>query len=276
MNVSGIGIGITATQLFDTWTVSMGGSEKKAGSKPEKVSSENNMIEHFKEEHNPVAKKIEAIMAKFKGGQELSPEEMEFLAKNAPDCYQQVIDILMERQQLEMKLKAAESKMEVLQVYTESLAMVKATKGTGAVEKQNASKTMMRLNHLQNAFGEFVKTPQYRDLEDEGDRAEEIREKAEENGQVQEESSAEESSAEESSAEEILAEEISPEGASPEEMLPEGTSTKEASTDDDNPFIRAKVSSSGNDMEFRKKVHDLYNGNMKRKNYKPVSSGITV
>ncbi len=213
MNVSGIGI--TANQMFDTWTLSMGGSQKKTDFNADnsiKLGSEDSLIEHFKEDNNPVAKKIENIMAKFKGGQELTSEEMEYLAKNAPDCYQQVIKILMERKQLEIQMEAAKSKMEVLQVYTQSLAMVKATKGTGAAEKQQASTTMMRLNHLQNAFGKFVKTTQYRNLEDESDRAEEVREKVEEQGLTQEELAADEAPSE-----------VTADGTPPDELPADGT-----------------------------------------------------
>lgn len=184
MNVSGIGLS-SVYPLFDRGQISISQKEKvndkqaeTGGSAEEKYAHA--LISQFTEDHDPVARKVEQIMAKFMGGRELSEEEMEFLAKNVPDCYKMVREVLIERAQMEMKLEAAESKMEVAQIYSEALTMVKETKGTGEMEKKNAQKTMARVNQLQDAYGGFVGTPTYRELEDEADKAEEIREAIEE------------------------------------------------------------------------------------------------
>ncbi len=276
MNISGISLS-NAYPLFDYGKISITGS--KAPVKPEKTAVKSEvdfMVEQFKENNNPVTKKINQIMGKFMGGQELTPAELDFLAKNAPDCYQTVQEVMAERQQLEMKLEAAESKLEVLQVYTDALAMVKETKGTGEVEKQNAIKTLARVNQLGDAFGGFVASPEYAELPDEGDIAEEISEAVEE---MMEDT---EPAAEQMSEEADMPEEIDTSdgsGTSEEASLPEEEETAEAARpegkehekkskikEEDKHLRRVVTDSSPIDIEFRRKVHDLYKSNMNRSN----------
>lgn len=134
-------------------------------------------IEQFQEENDPQAKKIERILTKFKAGKELSQSEMEYLAKHAPEAYQEVCEVMMERKQLEMELKAAKTKLEAMQAYSNALNKISATKGSGDQEKQQAP--MTRINHVADVYGKFAAGKEYSDLEDEEDKAEAIRESIE-------------------------------------------------------------------------------------------------
>lgn len=193
MNVKATGMASSYMQSpFDGVSIYTGGKKtetkkvQKAASSPEEAFA-NHTIEKFQEENDPQAKRLERILSKFRGGKELSPSELEYLAKHAPEAYKEVCEVLKEREQLERELEMAESTMEVMQAYNNALTMVSETSGTGEQAKQQAFKTMARTNNLADVYRGFVATPEYRALEDEGDKAEEIREGIEEEAaQVQE------------------------------------------------------------------------------------------
>ncbi len=280
MNVSGAGLS-NAYPVLTSGKVSISGS--KIPEKEEKNKEKNKediWIEQFKEENNPVSKKVDQIMGKFMAGNDLSSAELDFLAKNAPDCYQTVQEVLAERQQLEMKLEAAETKLEVLQVYTEALTMVKETKGTGEVEKQNALKTLMRVNQLGDSFGEFVASPEYAELPDEGDVAEEISEAVEENTD-QSALQPEAEPAEADTAEAAETEPVKEDTAEASETEPVKEDTAEVAdtegkegeiaksetseTEEEKKHLRRSIPDfTRTDIEFRRKVHSLYKNNMNR------------
>lgn len=69
--------------------------------KAEKKTGEELMIQQFKEQNSKKNNRTAELWGKFKAGSKLSPEELEYLAKEAPELYRKIREILMERQALE-------------------------------------------------------------------------------------------------------------------------------------------------------------------------------
>lgn len=163
----------------------IGNSMTKKKKEPEKLSGEELMIRQFKEENSREKNRIKEIYAKFRAGKKLSPEEMDYIAKEAPELYRQVKEILMERQAMEAQMEMAESKEEVAQVHANQMSKIQATMGTGEEAEQNAEKNMARVNHMQAAFQEFTASVEYKEKEDMKSRTEEKRDLLEELEQQQ-------------------------------------------------------------------------------------------
>lgn len=163
----------------------IGNSMTKKKKEPEKLSGEELMIRQFKEENSRENNRIKEIYAKFRAGKKLSPEEMDYIAKEAPELYRQVKEILMERQAMEAQMEMAESKEEVAQVHANQMSKIQATMGTGEEAEQNAEKNMARVNHMQAAFQEFTASVEYKEKEDMKSRTEEKRDLLEELEQQQ-------------------------------------------------------------------------------------------
>lgn len=143
--------------------------------KKEKLSGEELMIQQFKEQNSKENNRTAEIWGKFKAGSKLSPEELEYLAKEAPELYRQVREILMERQALEEQMAQAESKEEVAQIHANQLNKIQSSMGTGEQAAANAEKNMARVNHTQMAYQKFTASVEYKEKEDNESRAKERR-----------------------------------------------------------------------------------------------------
>lgn len=153
----------------------IGNSLRKKKKESEKLSGEQLMINQFKEQNSRENNRIAEIYGKFRAGKKLSPEEMDYIAKEAPELYRQVREILMERQALERQMEMAESKEEVAQIHANQLNKIQASMGTGEEAEGNAEINMARANHTMAAFQEFTASVEYKEKEDNESRAKESR-----------------------------------------------------------------------------------------------------
>lgn len=162
MNISAASLA-NASTLFSSCQVNGGAmkqvSEKKVRSE---MTGEERLIDNFKEEHSPAKEKANQIYYKFIGGKELSTDELSFLAKNEPELYKEVREVMLERQAMEMRLKTAKTKMEVASVHMNEISKIKDGMGNG----EKATKKMARVTQTDSAFQEFTASVEYRELED--------------------------------------------------------------------------------------------------------------
>lgn len=147
--------------------------EKKKKDGGKEVSSEQEMIDRFKEENSPENNRVSQIYGKFRAGQELTAEELDYLSRHSPEVYKQIREIMMERKALEARMKQAETKQEVHAVITNENVVIKKTMGTGGQAKREAMKTMARTNQMTNAAQKFLASAEYREKDDEKTQAEE-------------------------------------------------------------------------------------------------------
>ena len=93
------------------WQLHLPSTGKKTKKKEEEEKTPaQQMIEQFKEKNSPENKRITQIYYKFRAGKELNAEELQYLAKNSPELYKQVREIMQERQALERQMEQAKSK----------------------------------------------------------------------------------------------------------------------------------------------------------------------
>lgn len=156
------------------------GKRKKSADKKEELTQEQVMINQFKEQHSRENTKSSDIYSKFRAGKKLTPEELEYLAKESPELYKQIKEIMMERQAMEEQMEAAESKEEVASIHLNQVMNIKQTMGTGEEAERQAEKTMARVNQTGAALKEYTATAEYKEKEDAKSRAEELREQLEE------------------------------------------------------------------------------------------------
>lgn len=125
------------------------GKEKK-----EIKKTGNPIIDSFRENKAKGTDKVAKIMAKFRAGKKLSGSELQYLEKNAPELYQMVRRIMLERKALEIRMEKAKTKEEVKEAVID--AMDVANRSSGGEERT------MRLNQLWDAYQEYMKTGDYR------------------------------------------------------------------------------------------------------------------
>ncbi|MBO5458692.1 MAG: hypothetical protein J5981_00390 [Lachnospira sp.] len=143
-------------------------------------SYEQTLIDDFKEQNSPENNKINQIYGKFLGGKELSPDELQYLAKHSPQLYKEVCGIMQERRALEQRMKQAETKEQVTEAGLNAVAGVKSTMGTGEQAKLQARKTMARANQLSSAYVRYTASIDYKNKEDAKTQAEDMRAKLDE------------------------------------------------------------------------------------------------
>lgn len=143
-------------------------------------SYEQTLIDDFKEQNSPENNKINQIYGKFLGGKELSPDELQYLAKHSPQLYKEVCGIMQERRALEQRMKQAETKEQVTEASLNAVAGVKSTMGTGEQAKLQARKTMARANQLSSAYVRYTASIDYKNKEDAKTQAEDMRAKLDE------------------------------------------------------------------------------------------------
>lgn len=195
------------------WHLHLPSTGKKVQKKEEEQKTlQQQMIEQFREKNSPENKRITEIYNKFRAGNELTAEELEYLAKNSPEMYKQVKQILLERQALERQMEQAETKEEVAEIHMNELNKIQATMGKGEEAAAQAETTMARVNQMRDAYVEYTATLEYKEKEDAGSRAEDQREQRELIRQMEEEQRAELAE----SREELLAQQM--EDSKSEEM----------------------------------------------------------
>lgn len=247
------------------------GQKKKTEENP---SPQQRMIDDFKEKHSNEANKTNAIFYKFRAGKKLTPEELEYLARESPQMYRQVREVMMERQAMEAQMEMAESKEEVAEIHVNQVNKIMTTMGTGEEAKRSAEKTMARANQTEAAYTEFTASLAYHELEDMESKTQEQRERLRGQKEQQEEI-----------AEEIAqkADTSSAETETAENKASAETDGEEASWDDGKENIgkkRRKSSSlalppgsefftaSINEKEIQQKLRQLY-----RAKNKPAPEG---
>jgi len=179
-------------------------AKKKSGnilSKQEKNSNvnrtpEQSMIERFREEmkQNKENSKINGIANKVTNGEDLTPEEEQYLAAKNPGLFNSYKQAKLEQKAYEEKLKNCKTKDEVQRLKTNTvngyLAEMSAAKGTGSKEAivATAKKVLAKLKNIEKVEMEFIESGAYSSLPTEADeQIEETRETVEENERLLEE-----------------------------------------------------------------------------------------
>lgn len=179
-------------------------AKKKSGnilSKQEKNSNvnrtpEQSMIERFSEEmkQNKENSKINGIANKVTNGEDLTPEEEQYLAAKNPGLFNSYKQAKLEQKAYEEKLKNCKTKDEVQRLKTNTvngyLAEMSAAKGTGSKGAivATAKKVLAKLKNIEKVEMEFIESGAYSSLPTEADeQIEETRETVEENERLLEE-----------------------------------------------------------------------------------------
>lgn len=179
-------------------------AKKKSGnilSKQEKNSNvnrtpEQSMIERFREEmkQNKENSKINGIANKVTNGEDLTPEEEQYLAAKNPGLFNSYKQAKLEQKSYEEKLKNCKTKDEVQRLKTNTvngyLAEMSAAKGTGSKGAivATAKKVLAKLKNIEKVEMEFIESGAYSSLPTEADeQIEETRETVEENERLLEE-----------------------------------------------------------------------------------------
>ena len=179
-------------------------AKKKSGnilSKQEKNSivnrtPEQSMIERFREEmkQNKENSKINGIANKVTNGEDLTPEEEQYLAAKNPGLFNSYKQAKLEQKAYEEKLKNCKTKDEVQRLKTNTvngyLAEMSAAKGTGSKGAivVTAKKVLAKLKNIEKVELEFIESGAYSSLPTEADeQIEETRETVEENEKLLEE-----------------------------------------------------------------------------------------
>ncbi|MBR5178283.1 MAG: hypothetical protein IKW90_05750 [Lachnospiraceae bacterium] len=179
-------------------------AKKKSGnvlSKQDKSSNvngtpEQSMLERFREEmkQNKENSKINGIANKVTNGEDLTPEEEQYLAEKNPGLLNSYRQAKLEQKAYEEKLKNCETKDEVQRLKTNTvngyLSEMSAAKGTGnkGAIVATAKKVLAKLKNIEKAEIEFIKSGAYSNLPTEADeQIEETRETVEENERLLEE-----------------------------------------------------------------------------------------
>ena len=179
-------------------------AKKKSGnvlSKQDKNSNvnrtpEQSMLERFREEmkQNKENSKISGIANKVTNGEDLTPEEEQYLAEKNPGLLNSYRQAKLEQKAYEEKLKNCETKDEVQRLKTNTvngyLSEMSAAKGTGnkGAIVATAKKVLAKLKNIEKTEIEFIKSGAYSNLPTEADeQIEETRETVEENERLLEE-----------------------------------------------------------------------------------------
>lgn len=179
-------------------------AKKKSGnilSKQEKNSNvnrtpEQSMIERFREEmkQNKENSKINGIANKVTNGEDLTPEEEQYLAAKNPGLFNSYKQAKLEQKAYEEKLKNCKTKDEVQRLKTNTvngyLSEMSAAKGTGSkgAVVATAKKVLAKLKNIEKVELEFIESGAYSSLPTEADeQIEETRETVEENEKLLEE-----------------------------------------------------------------------------------------
>ncbi len=114
---------------------------------------------------------MSSIMAKMKSGQDLSPSELEYLKENAPELYEEYMEIQAEREAYEEKLKGCETKEEVRGVnameMNKFMNEAKAVMSSSMPEEAKLAameKIQTRMNYIVNDCAKFIASEAFQQL----------------------------------------------------------------------------------------------------------------
>lgn len=112
---------------------------------------------------------LQEISTKLQNGMELSPSELEYLRKNAPDLYREAIKLIELRKKIEQRLSQCKSKEQVAKAQSEISSQIASECGVGASKKcslQQAKMYERRINAANRCFKKFARTDNFRNLPD--------------------------------------------------------------------------------------------------------------
>ncbi len=219
-----------------------------------------------------------ALDGKVQSGKKLSPEEEEYLMKNAPDLYRDYKEVQAERENYKEKIKHCDTKEEVERVkFTEiskEFSMVKEVSGNPNIPKSAKigilKKIMGIVNAVETEDVEFKESVHYKDLIDTDTEKREIERKARE--EITGEKAAEEA---EEKAEAVKTGEA--ENAEATEKVSAVKKTGEAA---DNEFFVSGENKDDAEKKLKKAMHreniDIDFDKKAQKSFKPEIGKVTV
>ncbi len=109
--------------------------------------------------------KLERILRKFRSGKKLTPGELSYVARKAPEMYTKIVSVMQRREQLERRLETA-TKEDAAQIMAEQMGSIENI--VDDFEKEATA------NHLREVFNEFfsTKSPDSEEDEEESDESE--------------------------------------------------------------------------------------------------------
>ncbi len=114
---------------------------------------------------------MSSITAKMKSGQDLSPAELEYLKENAPELYEEYLEIKAEREAYEKKLKECETKEEVRSVnamemnkFMNEAKAVMSSSMPKEAKLQAMEKIATRMNYIVNDSAKFIASDEFQQL----------------------------------------------------------------------------------------------------------------
>ncbi len=124
---------------------------------------------------------MSSITAKMKSGQDLSPAELEYLKENAPELYEEYLEIQAEREAYEKKLKECETKEEVRSVnamemnkFMNEAKAVMSSSMPKEAKLQAMEKIATRMNYIVNDSAKFIASDEFQQLPETRAEAEEV------------------------------------------------------------------------------------------------------
>ncbi len=164
--------------------------KKESGSIFQKeMTAQEMQLNQFKEDVQKMRENdnMNAISSKLTSGMELTPEEIEYLQKNAPELYQEYIKSRQEKEAYERQLKNCKTKEEAdrLKVNKMSSFLSEAKTITNnpnipkAKKKELLERILMRTMNVEKSHQKFIASGKYEALPTEEEQAKERKEKAE-------------------------------------------------------------------------------------------------
>lgn len=183
---------VKIAQLDNKWQ-----QKKESGSLFQKeLTPEQQMVNWFQEDMQRMREgnELASISYKLKSGDSLTPEEVEYLQKNAPELYREYMEIRAEKEAYERQLKNCKTKEEVDRLKINKmngiLSQAKSVLNNPSIPKgkklEMAEKFLMKVMGIQDVHMKFVEDGHYATLPTEEEAAEEQKAKAEASKKVAE------------------------------------------------------------------------------------------
>lgn len=167
---------VKLAEMDSKWQQKKDNIGKKIFQPNEQKSPEQLQIEAFQEDLERMRESDDYAMVynKLKSGKKLSPEEVEYLQKNDPQAYADYKIAQAEKEAFKKKLRNCKSKDEVRELkVTEMgnyLAQAKTVSNNPNIPKSKKleilGRIMSRVMGLEEVYQEFVKSPNYTDLDE--------------------------------------------------------------------------------------------------------------
>ncbi len=106
--------------------------------------------------------KIQTLRAKLRVGKKLSPSEMSFLSKHAPELYNKAVRVELDRQAYKQALKNCKTRDEA-----KSLHRLRTIMSAGEVSRGDSEEAEMRMNASSRTMREFMSSTNYAALKNE-------------------------------------------------------------------------------------------------------------